>query len=63
MKTRIHITLEGTTIHLLNRLQKENSIPLGQAVDLLARRELDRNEEDMLAEKVAMKVVEKLKKG
>lgn len=63
MKTRIHISVEGTTIRLLNRLQKENSIPLGQAVDLLAHKELDRNEEDKLAEIVAAKVVEKLKKG
>lgn len=61
MKTKIHITVESTTIHLLNRLQKENDISLGRAVDILARKELDRNEEEMLAEIVAAKVVERLK--
>ena len=63
MKQRLHLTLEATTIHQLNCLQKKHSVSLGQAVDLLARTERERNEEDMLAERVAAKIVEKLKKG
>ena len=63
MRTKIHITVDHSTIHLLNRLQKAHSLSLGQAVDFLARKELNYNKKDAFAEAVASKVVEKMKKS
>jgi len=61
MKTRIHITVEGTTMHFLSTQQKElGEVPLGKVVDTLVRQCLDRSEEEKLADMVAQKVVEKL---
>lgn len=65
-RRRIHVTVSDTTVHLLNSIAKENNcLGIGHSVDILAEHWKDTSalgcREDVLAEKVAEQVLEKVR--
>ena len=62
MKTRIRITVEGTTLHYLTTEQKKQmDISLGMVVDALVLQIKDRERDNNLAKLIADQVVLELK--